>query len=272
MENTYIAVFDSGVGGLTVLRALRAAYPTSSFLYLGDTAHVPYGTKSVGMVTRYSLEAAWFLNRYKLHALVIACNTASSIALSAVRASYPDIPVMGVIEPGSHAALESSKSKKIAILGTPQTIASGAYQQTLHMADPSIEVTGIACPLFVPLAEEGLVEGDLVHLAVEHYLKDKLDPEIDTIILGCTHYPLLKNAIQEVVGENVNIVDSAEPLARELREYVPQNPNQKASLRIFTTDFPHQFQHIATQFLGTPVVKATHINLEEIVHQHENSN
>lgn len=266
MLSSYIAVFDSGVGGLTVLSALRATYPNRAFLYLGDTARVPYGTKSPEVVTQYALESAWFLSRFPLDAIVVACNTVSAVALPALHATYPNIPIFGVVGPGARAAVEATQSKQIAVLGTEGTIASGAYRKAVHALDPEIEVTGIACPLFVPLVEEGILGGQIPRLAVEHYLHDKIGPAIDTVVLGCTHYPLLREVIQDVVGARVKIVDSALSLAHELVSYLPVTPRGEPRLRIFTTDSPERFMRIGARFLGSQVVEPTRINLEEMIY------
>jgi glutamate racemase len=266
MLSSYIAVFDSGIGGLTVLSVLRHTYPNRSFLYLGDTARVPYGTKSPEVVTQYALESAWFLSRFPLDAIVVACNTVSAVAMPALHATYPDIPIFGVVGPGARAAVEATRSKQIAVLGTEGTIASGAYRKAVHANDPEIEVTGIACPLFVPLVEEGILSGQIAKLAVEHYLAGKIAKEIDTVVLGCTHYPLLREVIQEVVGPQIKIVDSAAPLAQELSAHLPAAPRGEARLRIFTTDSPERFMRIGARFLGSAVVEPTRINLEEMIY------
>lgn len=265
----YIAVFDSGVGGLTVLAELRKKYNDRSFLYLGDTARVPYGTKSKSTVIRYALEAAWFLNRYPLDCLVIGCNTVSAVAIPALRASYPNLPILEVVTPGSEAAVQSTESKEIIVLGTEGTIASGAYRQAIHSIDPEINVISKACPLFVPLAEENIREGELPLLAVKRYLEDILTPEVDTIVLGCTHYPLLKNVIQEFVGENIKIVDSAAPLSHKLVKYLSPELEGGPRMRIFTTDFPERFMQIGVHFLEAPIEDPTHIDLEEMFYKNQ---
>lgn len=265
MPGRHTAIFDSGVGGLTVLAALRRADPGRSFLYLGDTARVPYGTKSPAIVTRYALEAAWFLHRYDVEALVVACNTASAVALPALRAAYPDLPVLGVVEPGARAALAATRSGRIAVLGTEGTVASGAYREAIHAHRPDAVVVESACPLFVPLAEEGVTEGPLARLAVERYLEGLLEQDVDTIVLGCTHYPLLRELIADVAGTGVRIVDSAEPLAEELQRRVSPAEEGDASLRLFTTDHPGRFVGIGAPFLGAPIETPTRVDLEGLV-------
>lgn len=263
---SYIGVFDSGVGGLTVLSVLRKAYPNRSFLYLGDTARVPYGTKSPDVVTQYALEAAWFLSRYPLDALVVACNTVSSVALPALHAAYPNIPILGVVIPGAKAAVEATKTGQVVVLGTEGTIASGSYRKAVQALNLEVEVTGIACPLFVPLVEEGILSGPIPKLAVEHYLAGRINDQIDTIVLGCTHYPLLREVIQEVAGSRVTIVDSAIPLAQELASHLPPCSATEGKLRIFTTDFSERFMRIGAKFLGSRVMEPTRIDLEEMLY------
>ena len=193
-----IGVFDSGVGGLTVLKALIARLPGEPTVYLGDTARVPYGTKSGEVVTRYSLANAAALMEFDLKLLVVACNTASAVALPALRERLP-IPVVGVIEPGVGAALAATRSGKVAVIGTPGTIGSGAYQRALTAGRPGLEVRAQACPLFVPLAEEGWTEGEVPRLVAERYLGDLRRSGVETVLLGCTHYPLLAPTTSAIV-------------------------------------------------------------------------
>lgn len=269
MAGPYIAVFDSGVGGLTVLAQLRKMFPKHSFLYLGDTARVPYGTKSATMVIRYALESAWFLSRYPLDCLVIGCNTVSAVAITALKGAYPDLPILEVINPGAQAAVEATQNKRILILGTEGTIASRAYQKAIHSIDAEIEVFGIACNLFVPLAEEGIFDGPICKMIAQEYLQEALKQEVDTIVLGCTHYPLLRKTIQEVAGENIQIVDSAIPLAKKLKTSLVLPDQEKPRLRIFTTDIPHRFMKIARFFLEENIEEPTHIDLEAMFYAAE---
>jgi len=206
-----IGVFDSGVGGLTVLRALRAALPCEDFVYLGDTARLPYGTKSASTVRRYSLQCAAALSRYDLRCLVVACNTASAYALAALQEAHPDLPVIGVIEPGAAAAVEVSSQQSIAVIGTEGTIAGGAYQAAIHRLNPRVRVVGHACSLFVAMAEEGWTSGPIAAAVARRYLEPLFEVREppDTLVLGCTHFPLLRAAIQAVLPAGVHIVDSA---------------------------------------------------------------
>lgn len=263
-DNRPIGVFDSGVGGLTVLKALLTALPRESTVYLGDTARVPYGTKSAEVVTRYSLNNADKLLEHDIKALVVACNTASSVALPALRANLK-VPVLGVIEPGASAAVAASKSGHVAVIGTPGTIASGAYQRAITALLPSAKVTAQACPLLVPLAEEGWLEGDVPRLIVERYLRPILSG-IDTLVLGCTHYPLLSPVLAQVAGPHVALVDSAEATAREtsalLRDLgLLADSAVRPTRRYLVTDTPTRFCEVGARFLGEPLTDAVQVDL-----------
>ena len=204
-----VGVFDSGVGGLTVLNALVAALPHEHFLYLGDTARLPYGAKTADTVQRYSAQCAGRLVERDVKALVIACNTASAVALGALQSAYAPVPVIGVLEPGAQAAVAATRSGAIAVLATEGTIRGGAYERAIARRNPQATVRGIACPLFVALAEEGLVDGPIVELIAERYLAGVRELDVDTVLLGCTHFPVLAAAIARVLGPQVRLVDSA---------------------------------------------------------------
>lgn len=252
-----IGVFDSGVGGLTVLRALRQRLPNEQFIYLGDTARLPYGTKSSASVLRYSVQAANFLAGQGIKYLVIACNTASSVAVEALRERFAPIPVIGVIEPGSIAGCAASSSGHIAVLATEATVRGGAYQRAIARIKPDARVSAQACSLFVALAEEGWTEGQIAE-AIAHRYVDGLfrdDPLIDTLLLGCTHFPVLATALRAVVGPSITIVDSAETTAQavqaELRELGllrTQGPAMPPVLQ--ATDGPERFARVGSRFLG----------------------
>jgi glutamate racemase len=252
-----IGVFDSGVGGLTVLRALTARLPAEETIYLGDTARVPYGTRSAEVVTRYALMAARHLAARGIKLLVVACNTVSAQSLPAVAAALP-IPVVGVIEPGAAAAVAASKGGKIAVLATPGTVASGAYQAVLRRLLPLSQVAARACPLFVPLVEEGWTDGEVPRLVAERYLSDLRRSGVDTAVLGCTHYPLLAKVIAEVLGPQVSIVDGAEATAGSVATLLEKHGLARAAgpaprHRTLCTDMPDRFRAIAERFLGRPV-------------------
>ncbi len=249
-----IGIFDSGVGGLTVLRALKRALPTEKFYYLGDTARVPYGTKSRKTVVRYALQNARFLHSLGIKYLVVACNTASAYALEDLEEQLP-IPVIGVIIPGVKEAL-SVTSGKIGIIGTKATIGSGAYYKEIKKYVPEIEVYQKATPLFVPLAEEGMFEHPITLEVAKMYLEGMKNKGIDTLILGCTHYPLLKKSIAKIMGANVQLVDSAEAIARHIKEYLSMNNNMGTSygeVKYFVTDSPDAFKRVGEIFLGEEI-------------------
>jgi len=250
-----IGVFDSGVGGLTVLRALRLAMPTEDFIYLGDTARLPYGTKSAATVVRYSLQCAAALCRREIRCLVVACNTASASALAALRIEYPSLPVIGVIEPGAAAAVAASESQHIAVIATEGTIGGGAYQNAIHRLSADARVTSRACSLFVALAEEGWTEGPIAEAVARRYLQPLFDvaEAPDTLVLGCTHFPVLEAAIRAVLPPTVHIVDSAATTAAAVARLLPP----AASLRTTTgrvtwlaTDGAARFARVGTTFLG----------------------
>ena len=259
-----IGVFDSGVGGLTVLRALMERLPSESTVYLGDTARVPYGTKSAEVVVRYSLGNARFLLERGIKLLVVACNTASAVGLDALRAEL-DIPVLGVIEPGAIAAAARTRTKRVGVIGTPGTIRSGAYQRALEATVPGAFIRARACPLFVPLAEEGWTRGEVPTQVAREYLGELSQAGVDTLILGCTHYPLLREAIGEVMGPNVALVDSAEAcaaaVASELESRGELAAGRTPEHTFFVTDVPDRFLDVGARFLGRPIDKAEQVDI-----------
>jgi glutamate racemase len=256
-----IGIFDSGVGGLTVQRALLEALPAVETLYLGDTARVPYGTKSAATVTQYALRNARFLATHRIDLLVVACNTASAVALPALRSAL-DVPVIGVVEPGARVAARASRTGRIGVIGTQGTVASGAYQAAIRAAREGAEVIARACPLFVPLAEEGWTDpaDEIVRGAARRYLAPVRTARVDTLVLGCTHYPLLEAAIAaELPG--VVLVDSARAVADEVRERFAPAGAGEAVHRFFVTDAPEKFLAVAGRFLGRPVTAAEHVDV-----------
>lgn len=252
-----IGVFDSGVGGLTVLRALIADLPAENFLYLGDTARLPYGTKSPETVARYSVRAAEALVARGIKALVVACNTASSSALPALRARFPHLPVIGVIEPGARAACDASTSGRIAVLATEGTVQGGAYERAIHAVRPDAHVTQVACQIFVALAEEGWSEGEAVDAVTERYLAH-LDARTDTVVLGCTHFPLLAGAITRQLGAARRVVDSAATTARATQHELAARGLAAEGVRngnlvLMATDSPGRFARVGARFLGSSI-------------------
>ncbi len=257
MRDLPIGVFDSGVGGLTVLRTLMAALPLENTIYLGDTARVPYGTRSHDVVTRYALLSGRYLAAQRIKLLVVACNTVSAHSLPALAEALP-IPVLGVIEPGAQSAAARTRGGTIAVLGTPSTIASGAYQKALGRLAPLSPLVARACPLFVPLAEEGWVDGEVPRLVAERYLGDLRRSGADTVLLGCTHYPLLARAIAEVMGPQVSLVDSADATAEAALRLLGgrsllREGSSPAVHRTLCTDLPDRFRGVAERFLGRQV-------------------
>jgi len=251
--NAPIGIFDSGIGGLTVLKAVSRRMPEEDVIYFGDTAHVPYGSKSGATVTRYSLEVARFLAARGVKALVVACNTSSALALDAVARAI-DVPVLGVILPGANAAAAATRNGHVGIIGTEATIASGAYAAALRARRPGVRVESLACPLFVPLVEEGWWGHPATLLAARQYLAGLRRTDIDTLILGCTHYPLLKGVVRRVMGPSVRLIDSADAVAREtesLLENLELRRRQgRGRQRFFVSDDPKRFSRLARRLLG----------------------
>lgn len=241
-----IGIFDSGVGGLTVLKAIRERYKNVDIVYLGDTARVPYGIRSKDTVIRYSLECASFLKEKGIDLLIVACNTASAYALERLETEM-NFPVFGVIEPGVREALRRTKNKRIGIIGTSATVKSGVYQELLKKE--GAYVLSKACPLFVPLVEEGLIEGDITRKVIEHYLKD-FKGKIDALILGCTHYPLLKKEIENFL-KDVEVIDSSEAISKSLSGYVKDEGN--STLELFFTDFSQNLDFLVSLILGKTI-------------------
>ncbi len=255
-----IGIFDSGLGGLTVARAIRATLPGENLVYLGDTARVPYGTRSARTVVRYALGCADRLMSFDIKLLVVACNTASGVALEALEEQL-SIPVIGVIAPGARAGARATRSGRVGVLATAGTVASGAYERAIHDENDAIRVFAQAAPLLVPLAEEGWVRGEVPTLAAKRYLQPLAEADVDTIVLGCTHYPLLSETIHQVarglLGHDLAIVDSAEATASALADFLETQRDDKGggagSLQVLVTDLPDEFATGASRFLGAPL-------------------
>jgi glutamate racemase len=248
-----IGVFDSGIGGLTVVKALRDRLPNETIVYLGDTARVPYGPKSPETVQRYALELAHMLMQKNAKALVVACNTVSSVALPLLMRKF-SVPVIGVIEPGARAALQATCNQHVGVIGTRATVRSGAYEKALRASDNNVRVSSRACPLLVPLIEEGLLDDDVTDRVIVRYLEPLLADGIDTLVLGCTHYPLLSAAIARALGREITIVDSAANCAIAVQEtldnYSLRSPvTERGELRVALTDAADNFLNVARDAL-----------------------
>ena len=252
MDNRPIGVFDSGIGGLTVVSAIAEASPNEDIIYVGDTARVPYGNKSRKRIQQFSLEIAEWLIIQDCKMIVVACNTASSLALNHLKKSLA-IPVIGVIEPGASHALATTKNQNIGVLGTTATIFSDAYGLQLRSSQSNITVISQACPLFVPLVEEGWVSGDVPKNIAKKYLKRIQESKVDTVILGCTHYPLLKKTISGVLGPRVNLIDSGKAAASTIKRSIVENnfpaSDKNGLVRCFVTDDPESFEILAGRFI-----------------------
>jgi glutamate racemase len=249
-----IGVFDSGIGGLTVAKEVIHQLPHESVIYFGDTARVPYGPKSPDTVRRYSREIAGFLRDEGVKSIVIACNTATAHALSVLREEM-DMPVIGVVEPGARAAVAATRGGHVGVIGTVGTIKSGAYERAIRALDPNIMITARACPLFVPLVEEGWTDHEATRLIAREYLAPLIAANVDTLVLGCTHYPLIKPLLHEVLGPKVCLIDSAEETAAETARTLAAakltaNANADPAYRFIASDGPLQFLQLGQRFLG----------------------
>lgn len=257
-----IGIFDSGVGGLTVYRALHERLPNERFVYLGDTARVPYGTKSLATVERYAVENSRFLQSHGIKLLVVACNTASALALPAIRAAV-EVPVVGVIEPGARAAVATTGTRQIGVIATEATVQSHAYSKAIAAIDPAISVIEKACPLFVSLAEEGWADSDVARMVARDYLSELKGRSIEAVVLGCTHYPILRNVIADAVGFGVKLIDSGEATAGEVETLLDrlQLANETRTFEqerqlcddldhFYVTDAASRFAKVAERFLG----------------------
>ncbi len=263
MNNRPIGVFDSGVGGLTVVKQLMKEMPGEDIVYFGDTARVPYGTKSEATIKKFSIENVLFLLNFNVKLIIIACNTSSAIGLPFL-SRYFSIPIIGVIKPGAKAAIRSTRNGRIGVIGTHATVASGAYECEVKSINPRIKVFSKSCPLFVPLVEEGWSAEGIVDTAARKYLSGLKGKGIDTIILGCTHYPLMRKAISKALGDSVKLVDSAEETAKEaknlLEECGAKYPGKRTGrARFYVSDSPDKFLSVARKFLGREIEKAEQV-------------
>jgi glutamate racemase len=265
VNNKPIGVFDSGIGGLTVLKEVFRKLPDESTVYLGDTARVPYGIRSAETVTRYSFENTGFLVSMGIKALVVACNTVSAVSLEEIKGKL-SMPVIGVIEPGARAAVRATRNKNVGVIGTEATVNSGAYARIIRAIDASIRVFSLPCPLFVPLAEEGLTDDAIATMVAERYLKNLKEKGIDTLVLGCTHYPLLKDVIGKVMGEGITLIDSATETVSEIKETLVRNdikgsPSRQPLRKFYVTDAPEKFLKVGERFLGEKIAHIEKISV-----------
>lgn len=264
-----VGVFDSGVGGLTVAREIMRQLPNENIVYFGDTARVPYGSKSKDNIIRYSRQIINFLKTKNVKAIVIACNTASALALDVVREEI-DIPIIGVVEPGARAALEVTQTKKIGVIGTEATIRSAMYEKIIQGHDSEATVIGKACPLFVPLVEEGFAKHKVTEEIIDYYLASLLETDIDSLILGCTHYPLLRSRIREYVGDRITLVNPAYETAMDLKKLL-ENSNMEntgegqehASYSFYVSDAADKFKQFANSILPYDIETTKQIHIEE---------
>ena len=263
MRDKPIGVFDSGIGGLTVVKQLAKEMPFEDIIYFGDTARVPYGTKSESTIKKFSIENVLFLLNFDVKLIIIACNTSSAIGLPFL-SRYFSVPIIGVIKPGAKAAIRSTRNGRVGVIGTTATILSKAYEKEIRALNPKVKVYSKDCPLFVPLVEEGWAGDGIVDIAARKYLSGLKEKKIDTVILGCTHYPLLKPAIQKVMGRAVKLVDSAEETAREARNLLEEcglkYPGRRAGRsKFYVSDAPDKFLTVAKRFLGKDVKTAEQV-------------
>lgn len=261
-----IGVFDSGIGGLTVTAELFRQLPEEKIIYFGDTGRYPYGVRSQPVIQRFSRQAVRFLLEKEAKIIVVACNTATAMALEILQSEFP-LSIIGVVEPGSRAAAKTSKTRKVGVIGTLGTIRSGSYERTIKRLAPDIQVFSRPCPLFVPLAEEGFAEHKATFLVAEDYLAPFKKEGVDTLVLGCTHYPILKKVIGQVMGTGVRLVDSAEETAREVKEGLARlnllRPNGHPPPEYYVSDTPEKFVEVSQRFLGDKINRAELIDIEK---------
>jgi len=267
--NKPIGIFDSGIGGLTVVKELIKLLPKENLVYFGDTARVPYGTRSVKLIKQYALEDAAFLEQFDIKILIIACNTASAVAVDLLKSALI-IPVTGVIEPVVSAALNISIKKRIGVIGTTATINSQAYNKQINRQEPDVLVYGQPCPLLVSLVEEGWVDDEITRLTIRKYLEPLLQKEIDTIILGCTHFPVIKELIQDEAGPEITLIDSGQETAKVVKKMldnmeIKANSKSDGSFKCYVSDIPDKFDEVGTRFLGEPVINAKRVDFDNFL-------
>lgn len=261
-----IGVFDSGVGGLTVVKEIMNQIPGETIIYFGDTARLPYGSKSKETITTYTRQIVRFLLAKDVKAIVVACNTASAFALETVKAEV-NVPMLGVVKPGARVAAETTKNGKIGVIGTEGTIRSGIYNEFLSKTNPQVKVYGKACPLFVPLVEEGLIDDPITMEMARRYIGELLQFDIDTLVLGCTHYPLLRKTIRKVVGDQIELVNPAYETAKSLKEILAERSLEndcvrKTDHRFYVSDGAEKFKRFANSILPCEVLETKDVNIE----------
>jgi glutamate racemase len=264
-----IGIFDSGIGGLTVVKQLMRLLPNEQIVYFGDTARIPYGTKSKRLIEQYALEDARFLLQYDVKAMVVACNTASSLAMDVLDKEL-DIPVIGVVVPGAQTAATLTQNQKVGVIGTLATINSGSYSKEINRLNRNISVSGQPCPLLVPLVEEGWLDDYVTILTLKKYLNNLIAEKIDTLILGCTHYPLLEKTIQSVMGPDVQLIDSGKETAKEVKSLLIKNGILNNSGRVqenkfFVSDIPAKFEEIGSRFLGQELNNVERVDFDKFL-------
>ena len=268
--NRPIGIFDSGVGGLTVARELFEILPGEDVVYFGDEGRTPYGPRSKEIIIQFTAQDVAFLMEHNVKLVVCACNSASAVALDEIAGNY-NIQMIGVIEPGARAAVEQTRNGRIGVIGTQATISSNSYARLIHEIDPELKVFSLACPLFVPLAEEGYIDKEATYLIARDYLQTMLDVDVDTLIMGCTHYPLLEHVIADVMGDKVTLINSGRETAREtfkaladsslLSSKMSQSPPLEGERKFFVSDVPDKFAQVAARFLGTMLDRITRIDI-----------
>ncbi len=267
MNNKYIGVFDSGVGGLTAVKELIKKMPNENIIYFGDTGRVPYGTRSNETITKYAVSDMNFLKTYDVKLVVVACGTVSTVALNHLRQNF-DVPIIGVVEPASYSACKTTKNKRIGVIGTNGTINSNKYEEEIKKNIPDAFVKSVACPMFVPLVENAMADSKAAYLIAKDYLEEFIDDNIDTLVLGCTHYPHLKNTIKKVLGDEVALIDAGKATADYVSEYLKNNnllcdKTKDEQYKYFVSDSVESFVSIADVFLGKSIDKlAQKIDIE----------
>ncbi|OON97813.1 MAG: glutamate racemase [Epulopiscium sp. Nele67-Bin005] len=266
MDNRPIGIFDSGVGGLTVVKEVMNQLKNESIIYFGDTARVPYGSKSKHTVTKFSAQIIRFLLEQDVKAIIIACNTVNSNCIDELRELFPNVLIEGVVESGVKMAIDATSNNKIGVIGTEATISSGKYPELIKQSLANSEVFVKSCPLFVPLVEEGWLHHEVTRLVAKEYLESLLNKQIDTLILGCTHYPIIQDSLQQVVGEHVKLINPADETARFVGTLLIKHnlqSNNKANYEFFVSDHVRQVQQMAEMFLGYPIHQVKKIEIEK---------